>query len=245
MTEESPRQVLDEVERLGRLTRARAHGAAVPFAVFGLLTLLSAVLYESPFGWSAPIGEIGGGGAYSLIPDWTASGYAGLEGNDRSAAVSIAFWLIVGPLCYLGCAWWYRERAERVGLAMRWRPWVIVGLALLVMMLLGVYLRGLPGGPLPASPQNVIGPLPAVALGLLVLAWAERSRGLAASALVYGTLSTMMNVYGLGQIPGGTIDPLTWPGNNLVLLAAVLLVGALASHLHTSARLRAATVQPA
>jgi hypothetical protein len=224
------------------------HGAAVPSTVFGLLTLLSAMLYESPFGWGTP-GE--------LRPDgsrWMAirqeSGYSGLGGGDRSAALSIAFWLIAGPLCYLGCAWWYQRRGERVGLAMRRRPWVYVGLALLAVTLLGVYLRSLADEPFYGSPVNVISPLLAIALGLLVLAWAERSRGLMATALAYGTLSAMMNGYGLGVIPswivppmGGTIDHLLWPGNNLVLLSAVLLIGALASRLRTSARLRAAARQ--
>jgi hypothetical protein len=139
MTDESPAALLGEVEKLRRLTRARVHGAALPLAVFGLLTLASAVLYKTPFVRvfrggddinhlsNGPICLEGCDSVHSIGYD--VSGYAGLYWSDRSAALSIAFWLIVAPLCYAGCAWWYRRRAERTGLMMRWQSWAYVGVA--------------------------------------------------------------------------------------------------------------------
>ncbi|GAA2437852.1 hypothetical protein GCM10010191_61140 [Actinomadura vinacea] len=59
-----------------------------------------------------------------------------------------------------------------------------------------------------------------------------------------------MNGYGLGEIPpwimppyGGSIDGLFNPAPNLILLASVLLIGALAVHLRARARLRSAAAQ--
>jgi hypothetical protein len=55
----------------------------------------------------------------------------------------------------------------------------------------------------------------------------------AVTAIVYGGLATVMNLYGLGQIPpwivpplGGSNDALVAAGPNLLLLAAILLLGA-------------------
>ena len=95
----------------------------------------------------------------------------------------------------------------------------------------------------------VISPLLAIAVGLLVLAKVERSPGVAVCGLVYGGLCVIMNGYGLGQVPpwvvppyGGTIDGMLNPAQNLILLAAVLLVGALFVQLRAWTRLRSATV---
>ncbi|MFC5744696.1 hypothetical protein [Actinomadura rugatobispora] len=245
MDPQSPGGMLDEVARLRRLTRAQARGAAVPLAIFGLLTLVSILLYSHPFQ------------AMQLHPDGSGSskpgsmsGYAGLNGVDRSATLSIAFWVITGPLSYLACAWWYRRRAARVGLTMRWRPWVYVGTPLFAVFLFAVFAQG---HSLPNSPPfdfaggPVVSPLLAIAAGLLILARVERSPGVAVTALAYGGLCIIMNGYGLGQIPpwimppyGGMIDGLINPAPNLILLAFVLLIGALAVHLRARARLRSA-----
>jgi hypothetical protein len=33
--------------------------------------------------------------------------------GNRSTALSIGLWVVLAPLCYLGCARWYHRRAER------------------------------------------------------------------------------------------------------------------------------------
>ncbi len=65
------------------------------------------------------------------------------------------------------------------------------------------------------------------------LARIERSWGVAVTAGVYFGLATVMNLHGLGQNPpwilpplGGSHDALIAAGPNLILLSAILLLGA-------------------
>jgi hypothetical protein len=230
-----PDVLLDHVSRLRRQARARSRGAWLPLVVFALLTLASTLLYRQPF-YTVPAS--GGGGYGSELPS-----YAGLPWSQWSAALSIAFWLVLAPLCYLGCARWYRRQAERRGVSLRWQIWVWAGLGLfgvLVVVLVGQWLGwlrlpyyGPPRGGMWYAPGSALSPLLAIALGLLVLARVERSRGVAVTAIVYGGLATMMNLYGLGQIPpwimpplGGSNDALVAAGPNLILLTSTLLLGA-------------------
>jgi hypothetical protein len=78
---------------------------------------------------------------------------------------------------------------------------------------------GPPRGGLLYFPGSALSPLLAIALGLLVLARVERSRSVAVTATLYGGLATVMNLYGLGQLPpwmlpplGGSIDALVAAG---------------------------------
>ncbi|MEV3919713.1 hypothetical protein [Actinomadura coerulea] len=236
--------------RLRRLTRARSRGAAVPLTIFGLLTLASVPLYSHPFHAMRTLLPDGG----SESRPGSMSGYAGLNGVDQSGALSIAFWLITGPLSYLACAWWYQRRAVRVGLTMRWRPWAYAGTTLFAVFLFAVFAQKHDASPPIAgtfAASAAISPLLAIALGLLVLARVERSIGVAVSALAYGGLCIVMNGYGLGQIPpwivppyGGTVDGLINPAANLILLSSILLIGALAVQSRVWAQLRSVTAVP-
>ena len=128
-------------------------------------------------------------------------------------------------------------------MSLRWQTWVRAGLGLfgvLVVVLVGQrlgWLRllyyGPPRGGMWYAPGSALSPLLAIALGLLVLARVERSRGVAVTAILYGGLATMMNLYGLGEIPpwilpplGGSNDAFVAAGPNLILLASILLLGA-------------------
>ena len=129
-----PEALLDHVSHLRRQARARSRGAWLPLVAFALLTLASTLLYRQPF-YTPPAD---GGDGYSVeLP-----GSAGLPWSERSATLSIGFWLVLAPLCYLGCARWYHWRAERRGVSLRWQTWVRAGLALFGA--LGVVLAGRP-----------------------------------------------------------------------------------------------------
>jgi hypothetical protein len=227
-----PDALLDHVSQLRHQARARSRGAWLPLVAFALLTLASTLLYRQPF-YTLPAG---GGGYVTLEPP----SYAGLPWNNRSAVLSIAFWLVLAPLCYLGCALWYHRRAQRSGVSLRWQTWVWSGLGLfgvLVLMLVGQRLvePRLPPELFEGRMQYLVtamNPLLAIALGLLVLARVERSRSVALTAILYGGLATMMNLYGLGQIPpwilplGASHDAFVAAGPNLILLSSILLLGA-------------------
>ncbi|HEX8771100.1 MAG TPA: hypothetical protein VF711_10075 [Acidimicrobiales bacterium] len=238
---ESAREVLEKIERVRGGTRARVRGAWFPLVVFGLITLATIALYSRPFAYP------GRGGGFDGGP-YVAPYYAGLPGA-RSQLVAYMFWLVVAPLGYLACAAWYRRRARRLGVSFHWERWVGAGLGLfgLLMALLAMPLSepgrrigrwvesGRPSAAVDfrADAVGFLTPLVAVAIGLLVLAWVERSWIVAAVAVLYGGLTVVVNTYGLGQIPpwikpphGATRDFFVAPAHNLVVLALLLFVGA-------------------
>jgi hypothetical protein len=229
-----PDALLDHISNLRRQARARSRGAWLPLVVFALLTLASTLLYHQPFATLQSSNEDGWG--------FDLPSLAGLPWGNRSAALSIEFWLVLAPLCYLACARWYHRRAERSGVSLRWQTWVWAGLVLFAVLVVVLacqrmsWLR-MPYGPLSGGirygPGSTLSPLLAIALGLLVLARVERSRSVALTAVLYGGLATTMNLYGLGELPpwvipplGGSSDAFVAAGPNLILLASVLLLGA-------------------
>jgi hypothetical protein len=236
-TKHAAGEVLDSVERVRGTTRTRVRGAWLPLLVFGAVTLASIPLYSRPFAY--PSGER----AFSAGP-YVTPYYAGLPGA-RSQLVAYLFWLLVAPLGYVACAAWYRRRAGRLGVSFRWERWVAAGLGLFALLqaLLAMPLvepgrrignwvaTGRPSATvdLRAGAAAFLTPLVAVAIGLLVLAWIERSWVVAAVAVLYGGFTVVVNTYGLGQIPpwivpphGGSRDLFVAPAYNLVLLALLL-----------------------
>jgi hypothetical protein len=203
--DDPPAVVLDHLTRLRRQTRVRSRSAWLPLLLFALLTMASTLLYRQPF-YTLPAG---GGAALSIQP----SGYAGLPWSDRSAALSLIFWLVAAPLCYLGCAMWYQRRAQRRGLSLRWQTYVRAGLALLAVLALALVAQHLgwlrlpghqPGSQMMFGPRSALSPLLAIALGLLALARVERSWGVAVVATLYGGLATVMEP--LRARPAPTLD---------------------------------------
>jgi hypothetical protein len=238
-------RLLRDVDRLRVGTRSRVRAAWFPLVVFGVITLATIPLYSRPFAYP-------GGGSFAFGPYLTPY-YAGLPGS-RSQLAAYLFWLFAAPLGYLACALWYRRRARWVGVTFRWERWVVAGLALFgllqVMLALPVNepgravadgMGGVSGELGATSPvaDLLIGlaawlsPLVAVAIGLLVLAWVERSRVVAAVAVLYGAFAIVVNTYGPGEIPpwlapphGATNDLFVAPAYNVIILALVLFAGA-------------------
>ena len=230
---DDPHALLASVERLRTRTRAAVRGAWFPLVVFGLITLATIPLYRRPFDYPS-------GGPFHSGP-YTTPYYAGLPGA-RSQLLAFAFWLVAAPLGYALCAVWYRRRARRLGLSFRWERWIVAGGGLFALL---VALYALPehefGVPSAAVDVQVgasaaLSPLVAVAVGLLVLAWVERSWIVASAAALYGAFTLVVNTYGLGQIPpwinppyGATKDFFIAPAHNVILLASLLFLGAGAS----------------
>jgi len=234
-TEQRPDKLLAEVAALRSQTRRRVRGAWLPLLVFGLLTLASIPLYSRAFDTPRCCG--------AFSHDYRTPFVAGLPGADSQTGAAL-FWLIAMPVAYSVCALWYHRRAAQRGLQPRWRDYVGLGLALfafvVVVNLLPDRVLSVHPGVAAGSAPTTLGvgiralftPLVAVAAGLVVLAWVERSAVVAAAALVFGGLTVVVNTYGPGQQPAwftrypATRPWLVAPAHDLLLLSGVLLLGA-------------------
>jgi hypothetical protein len=215
-----PAGLLSEVSRLRREARSNRHAYWFPLVIFGLLTCASVPFYVLP----APrqgivvlrgprLFAFGGPG-----PGW--QGY-------------LAYYWLAAILAGLALTWqWYRRRGRRAGLVTSARGYVIAG-AVLVLLTLGLSL--MPAG-MPLLPGDLIirgtFPFVIIALGLWVLARAERSWGLLAIAAVYTAAALVASLYDIENVlfrlgwnpyqTGGFAERLTTLPN--VLLPALILL---------------------
>ena len=137
------------------------------------------------------------------------------------------YWLVALPLGYLATAAYFRRRARRTGVASRPGPLVLTGVLLLAMFVV-VSLQGYVG----ILPGDLVvrglGPLLTVAVGLTVLAVADRSPALAVVAPGFlGGITLLVNLYDLVNVLyrlGWTVPYRfdTWPN---VVLPGVFLLG--------------------
>jgi len=223
-----PVPLLADLARLRRQTRAARHAYWFPLLLFGLLTCGAAPLYVAAaappasgaraFG-SAPI-LLGG------TPFGTSSFYIGW------------YWAVALVGGYLLTVAWYRWHARRAGVRTPARGYLITGVVLTAVVLVVPPLtRWVPGLALiwlPFGDVWIRGTLAFlfIAVGLWVLARAERSRALAVIALIYtgaALLASLYNVenilFRLGWNPGRSA--VAWQLTvlpNVLLPAAILLV---------------------
>jgi hypothetical protein len=196
--------VLSEVEQLRQRVRSRAHGGAwVPALAIGSFVACSILLYSQPFvGW--------GYVKYVQFPYW-----AGLPDEQRSPILSYLFWYLGLPALVGLIGWWYGWRSRKLGLRVAWKWFAIVAIGSLV--LLGL-LSALPTSAIPVGATSAIEldrnfdwvtgfatPLIAVALGVIMLGWVERSGWLIFAGLWIGWLTWWQSAYltygGLGGLP--------------------------------------------
>jgi hypothetical protein len=207
--------LLTGAQRAAAQARARSRASWFPLVVFGLLILGALPLFVYPGsadGFSSPSSRLDG-----VLGGWF------LPRSGRWVAV---YWLVALPVGYLATATYFRRRARRTGVASRPGPLVLTGVLLLAVLVV-VSLQGYVG----ILPGNLVvrglSPLLTVAVGLVVLAVADRSPALGGIALVFlgitllVTLYDLVNVvYRLGwQVPY-RFD--AWP--NVVLPGVFLLV---------------------
>jgi hypothetical protein len=216
--------LLRELAALRRRARAARHACWFPLVLFGLLTCASFPFYlqsagppSSSAGVLASLSNPGG----KWLPFF--GGAPGSEQGDLSY-----YWLagLLGGL--LATLLWYRWHARRAGLATPARGYII-GTAVLTVAALAIPPLSLVRSPhwlrflqklqvLWPGDLIVRGTFPFViiALGLLILAWAERSRALAVTAVVCVALSLLESLYNVGNIA-------YWLGWNLPAGAAPLM----------------------
>ncbi|HKD96436.1 MAG TPA: hypothetical protein VKB69_02435 [Micromonosporaceae bacterium] len=214
--------LLAEVRQVRHRARARVHaGVWLPMVAVAALLLVSSVLYRFPFSEPPP------DDSFSVAtPSW-----AGLQASGSvSAPLSYAYWFIGIPVVIAAIGGWYALRARRVGMRLRWQWFAATGVGAL---LLEAVIAAVPVEYDPnviSTHGNLRGwltPLWPLVAALIVLGFAERSRGLVLAGAWVGVV-TGWNCYfgGYGRIPGGnvTLFGLDRPGPVLVLAAAPLLL---------------------
>lgn len=200
--------LLRELAALRRRTRTARHAYWFPLVLFGLLTCASFPFYLRPSG--SPPGDAGvlaslGSPGGKWLPF-----LGGAPGNEQGGLGY--YWLagLLGGL--LATLLWYRWHARRAGLASPSRGYII-GTAVLTVAALAIpplsavrsprWLRFLhelrvlwPGDLIVRGTF----PFVIIAVGLLILAWAERSRALAVTAAVCVALALLESLYDVGNI---------------------------------------------
>lgn len=220
-----PGELLGEMRAIRRRARLARHAYWFPLALFGLLTLASVPFYIRRFPVTGGVIRIGPG------PSVLRSGFLGGAGFLEVAEGTAYYWLGAMLLGITATVLWYRWRGNRIGLRTPARGYLITGLALLALALLIPVVSGRSVRlPLLWPGDYVISdlfPLLLIGLGLFVLAWSERSTGLAAIAVGYFAIALVANLYRLSNV----LDRLHWNLSpaavalpNVVLPALVLLL---------------------
>jgi hypothetical protein len=218
----APEVLLGELARLRRRTRSARHAYWLPLVLYGVLICLAAPLYVQSAASDRP-------GVFA--PPGPQIQVAGLGGAaDGYIAIYWLFALVAG--CWL-TALWYRRRGRRAGLLTSARGFIIVGVVVTsAVILLSVVPPAAELWPADLVIRGTF-PLFVIAIGLMALAWAERSWALVVTAVVFTGAAFLANLYDvenilfrLGWNPGLVQLDLTVLPNTL-LPAAVLLVAGL------------------
>jgi hypothetical protein len=194
-----PAELLGQVRAIRRSTRLARHAYWFPLVLFGLLTCGSVPFYLRQF-------PVSGQATYFRLSGlvFLRSGYLGGYGLFEIVHGAAYYWLGAMLIGIVATVIWYRWRGNRVGLRTPARSYLITGLALVALALLIPVVSG--GGSASSLTwpfDYVISdlfPLVLIGLGLCVLAWAERSTGLAAIATVYLALAIVVNLYILSNV---------------------------------------------
>jgi hypothetical protein len=216
--------LLSEMRRLRRDARSARHAYWFPLVLFSLLILAAIPFY----GTSAVSGlksrlSLPILGGYPVTGAQTAVGYYWLAALLGGLALTI---------------WWYRRHARRIGVKTPSRGYLITVVVLTLMaVILPLLARLRSFGFLNiALPGDLFlrgtFPLVIIAIGLCVLAWAERSRALGLIALVYAGAALLASLYDVENVMfriGWNIDQAELA--NLLLPAIILLAAGVGAFL--------------
>jgi hypothetical protein len=217
-------ELLDELDRLRRFTRAVRHGYWLPLVLLGLLMIGATPLYFRPssqavLGASRVVfkprpGASGSGfvppchvvNGVVFTPCKSATITAGAtyfpSGVTTTSPRAIAvYWLIALPLAYVVVAVWAHRRAIRRGVSTPMLAYALTGVVLVVLLVLSGLLAGAwtSAGRLSSIGSRGLTALFVIALGLLVLAYRERSGTMWAISGVFLGYSILINLYDLNN----------------------------------------------
>jgi hypothetical protein len=208
---ETPQQLLSTTRELAGRVRRAQRGSWFPLLLLGLV-----VVGAAPFYRVGPHPD-------AICAAVTSQGTGGVPAGPGQRAVKcfIAFgwpafiyWVIALAGAYVLIAGFYMLRARRRGVGTRIRPYVIAGIAgVLLVALLWLVQRYLASQSRFPSALVVHGlnPMLTIGLALFALAWAERSRALLAfaAANLAAVLTNFYDIDGLLREHGWAV-PLQW-----------------------------------
>jgi hypothetical protein len=244
-----PAQLLDEMRAIGDRTGAAARGYWLPLLLFGAVTCGSLAFYERlpkpPPGLAAPP---------AAAPCQAALGHPCQGAAVRAEHVTVItalgfYWQFAIPAAVVLIVLWYQWRGHRVGLRTPARGFLITGLVLGELVLLGPILadqsRSLTGL---IHDTHQVGAQVIIAALLWVLAWAERSPLLAVIAAVYLAAALAVSPFDNSGLAGGTTGAAQLSLTALRLLgllpALILLAAGSGAWLSRQLRLRHAALLP-
>jgi hypothetical protein len=228
---DDPRVLLQAVRDVTRQVRIAQRGAWFSLLVFGVVTL--AVI---------PV--------YRYAPHELGRCRSGPQPGTYFCTATIpgvlVYWPVALVLGYAVIAGFYARRSRQRGVGTPVGPYVIAGVA--ALLLAASLWRALSRPPLPIgqidiTPLTVIGyglasPPGVIGLALLVLAWVERNRALLAFSLIYLVVAVADSV----RITHSSSPWFFLP--QLLIPAALLLVGSAGFAMFQRATVQRATVQP-
>lgn len=201
----TPAQLLDEMHALRDRAGATARGYWLVLLLFGALICGSLPFYErlarSRLGLAAP--RVPGGGCRALLNQ-------PCQASEHLSILVVTslgyYWQIAIPAVVALTVAWYRWHGNRVGLRTPARGFLITGLILGELVLLGPILVRQSSSPTMARllhDTHQSGPLVIIAALLWVLAWAERSPILAIIVACYLVTALVVSQYNNGGLAGG------------------------------------------
>ncbi|MFC1413984.1 hypothetical protein ACEZCY_32960 [Streptacidiphilus sp. N1-12] len=192
----SPAAMLSAARVATLRTRQARRGFWFPLVLFGLIVLGATPFYRQtvPSGSGCAAAPPG-----TLCFETGHPGPLGAQAGLGSTAATV-YWLTAVVLGYAATLAFYRWRGTRTGVAGRALPYVLAGVAFLGLAVLaspavwagvGPLHGGLPGD---LTTRGLL-PLLVLALGLLVLAYSERSAALAGFAALFLAVALVSNLY--------------------------------------------------
>jgi len=211
---ETPHELLAATKALTRRVRSAQRGTWFPLLVLGSITLAA-----------IPVMRYG----HRVTTCTTQRVGSVVRGCFIYSGPWFIYWPIALVLAYAAIAAFYVSRSHRRGVGTPIRPYIVAGVVVAALVT-GValwFVHDPFGGaqqqlfPPSSASRLFTAPLSAIGLGLLALAWVERSRALLVFAVVYLAVVVVPLTFGWAMAPPWLFLPrLVLPGGLLLLGAA-------------------------
>ena len=219
---DSPRQLLSATHELTRRVRQAQRATWFPLVLLGLVVVAAIPVYRYGSQLDISCVPVRGGVAERCLVT-----YGGWP--------AFSYWMVALVLAYAVIAGFYVLRARRRGVGARIRPYVLAGIAGLVLVAVIWPVQQHLGSLQSQSNFQAalvvhgLNPLLAISLALFVLAWAERNGALLAFAVCYLAATLLANY---SDVPRRLFEDLGWVATpqwfflpTLCLAGGVLLLG--------------------